>query len=51
MIPIIVYFGGDTINNAYNGIEYSIGLRLTIYGNENLTLKKLRGRYIKDCKW
>jgi hypothetical protein len=51
MIPIIVYFGGDTINNAHTGIEYSIGLRLVISENKNLTLKKLRGHYIKDCKW
>jgi hypothetical protein len=42
MIPIIVYFDGDTINNAHNGIEYSIGPRLIIFGNKNLTFEEIK---------
>jgi hypothetical protein len=42
MIPIIMYFGGDTINNAHIGIEYSIGPRLTISENENLTFEEIK---------
>jgi hypothetical protein len=37
MIPIIVYFDRDIINNVHTGIEYSIDPRLTIFENENLT--------------
>jgi hypothetical protein len=44
-----VYFGGDTINNAYTsinnaytGIEYSISPRLIISGNENLTFEEIK---------
>jgi hypothetical protein len=42
MIPIIVYFDGDTINNAHNGIEYLIGPRLIIFGNKNLTFEEIK---------
>jgi hypothetical protein len=42
MILIIVYFGGDTINNAHTGIEYSIGPRLIIYENANLTFEEIK---------
>jgi hypothetical protein len=42
MIPIIMYFGRDTINNAHTSIEYSIGPRLTIAGNKNLTFKEIK---------
>jgi hypothetical protein len=42
MIPIIMYFGGDTINNAHTDIEYSIGPKLTISENKNLTFKKIK---------
>jgi hypothetical protein len=39
---IIIYFGGDTINNAHTDIEYSIGPKLTIFENENLTFEKIK---------
>jgi hypothetical protein len=42
MIPIIMYFGGDTINNAHTDKEYSISPRLTIFGNENLTFEEIK---------
>jgi hypothetical protein len=41
MIPIIVYFGGDTISNAHTGVEYSIDLRLTVSKNKNLIFEKI----------
>jgi hypothetical protein len=50
VILIIVYFGSDTINNAHIGIGYSIGLRLIISENENLSLAKLKEHYSKDCR-
>jgi hypothetical protein len=37
-----VYFGGDIINDAHTGIEYSISLRLTISENENLTFEEIK---------
>jgi hypothetical protein len=37
-----MYFGGDTINNAHTDIEYSIGPRLIISGNTNLTFEKIK---------
>jgi hypothetical protein len=37
-----MYFGGDTINNAHIGIEYSIGQRLIISGNENLIFEEIK---------
>jgi hypothetical protein len=37
-----MYFDRDTINNAHTGIEYSIGPRLIIYGNENLTFEEIK---------
>jgi hypothetical protein len=37
-----VYFGGDTINNAYTGIEYSISPRLIISENENLIFEEIK---------
>jgi hypothetical protein len=42
MIPIIVYFGADTINNVHTSIEYSISPRLIISGNENLTFEEIK---------
>jgi hypothetical protein len=42
MIPIIIYFSGDTINNAFTGVKYSIGPRLTLLGNENLIFEEIK---------
>jgi hypothetical protein len=42
MIPIIMYFSRDTINNAHTGIEYSLDPRLTISGNKNLTFEEIK---------
>jgi hypothetical protein len=37
-----MYFGGDIINNAHIGIEYSISPKLIISGNENLTFEEIK---------
>jgi hypothetical protein len=42
MIPIIMYFGGDIINNAHTGIEYSISSKLTISENKKLNFEAIK---------
>jgi hypothetical protein len=37
-----MYFGGYTIDNAHTDIEYTIGPRLIISGNENLTFEEIK---------
>jgi hypothetical protein len=37
-----MYFGGDTINNAHTGIEYSISSKLTISENKNFNFEVIK---------
>jgi len=42
MIAVSVYFGGEIVQNASYGVEYTIGPRLTLSASENVTLEELK---------